>query len=660
MVELGREILNRVEESTQREWLVTNGTGSYAAGTVSGILTRRYHGLLVAALVPPLGRTVLVSKIDETVQYDNQNYDLFSNQWHPDPSKVNPQGYLHLDNFTLDGTTPVWVYTVADAVLEKRIWMDYGKNTTYVRYTLLRGTLPTNLSLKMLVNYKDFHTNTHAENWQMGLTTLPDGLEIDAFAEATKFYLRVVGDAKITQQHIWYHNYFLNQESYRGLDANGDHLLAATVETQLHVGQSVTMICTTEANPELNIETSYSQHKKREQTLLSNSQIKNSPDWISQLVLAADQFVVRRKTKNNSEGCSVIAGYPWFGDWGRDTMISLPGLTLSTGRYEDAASILRTFANHVDQGMLPNRFPDHGEIPEYNTVDATLWYFEAIRQYFAATRDIELIRELFPVLQDIIQWHIKGTRYNIHVDPADNLLFAGEHDVQLTWMDAKVGDWVVTPRTGKAIEVNALWYNALHIIIELGKNLNERVADLEVLVDYVRQSFSRFWNAERGYCLDVLDTAMGDDSSLRPNQLFAVSLFYSPLEKHQQQSIVDHCTRTLVTPFGLRSLAPFEDAYIGHYGGDTVQRDGSYHQGTVWAWLIGTFIEAHLRVYQNPSLTRSYLSAFEHHLKHHGIGTVAEIFDGDTPFMPRGAIAQAWSVAEILRSWQLLENYQGE
>ena len=660
MIELGREILNRVEESTQREWLVTNGTGSYAAGTISGILTRPYHGLLVAALEPPLGRTVMVSKIDETVKYDNQNYDLFSNQWHQDLSNVSPHGYLHLNSFILDGTTPVWIYTVADAVLEKCIWMDYGKNTTYVRYTLLRGTLPTNLSLKILVNYKDFHTNIHAEDWQMEIIPVKHGLEIVAFPGATKFALHIVGQGQITSQHTWYRNYFLNQEAYRGLDATGDHLRVATVETQLQIGQSFTVICTAEANPALNVETSYKQHKEHEQTLLSNSRIKDSPDWITQLVLAADQFVVHRKTKDNSDGCSVIAGYPWFGDWGRDTMISLPGLTLTTGRYDDAASILRTFANHVDQGMLPNRFPDHGEIPEYNTVDATLWYFEAIRQYFAVTQDIELIRELFPVLRDILQWHIKGTRYNIHVDPADNLLFAGEHDVQLTWMDAKVGDWVVTPRTGKAIEVNALWYNALHTTIELGQYLHEDVADLVVLVHRVRESFSRFWNAERGYCFDVLDTPRGNDPALRPNQLFAVSLFYSPFEKHQQQSIVDHCARTLVTPFGLRSLAPFEDEYIGHYGGDTVQRDGSYHQGTVWAWLIGAFIQAHLRVYQNPSLAHSYLSTFKHHLQHHGIGTIAEIFDGDAPYMPRGAIAQAWSVAEILRSWQLLENYRGE
>jgi predicted glycogen debranching enzyme len=307
-----------------------------------------------------------------------------------------------------------------------------------------------------------------------------------------------------------------------------------------------------------------------------------------------------------------------------------------------------------------HRFPDQGEIPEYNTVDATLWYIEAIRHYLSVTQDIDLVRELFPVLQTILDWHIKGTRYGIRVDPEDGLLYAGEKHVQLTWMDVKVGDWVVTPRTGKAVEVNALWYNALRTTGEIARRLDYEFADIEAYADCVKRSFLRFWNVDKNYCFDVIDGPTGNDPSLRPNQLFAVSLFFSPLESQQQQAIVDHCARALVTPYGLRSLAPFEATYIGHYSGDTIQRDGSYHQGTVWAWLIGTFVQAHLRVYQNPTMARSYLSAFQHHLQHHCIGTVAEIFDGDAPFKPRGAIAQAWSVAEILRIWQLITEFQKE
>lgn len=660
MIQLGRDILNNLEESRSREWLVTNGTGSYAAGTLSGILTRRYHGLLVAALQPPLGRMVLVSKFDETIRYNDHDFELFSNQWHQDRKSIHPHGYLHLNTFSLEGTTPVWTYTIGDALLEKRIWMAYGENTTYTRYTLLRGTLSAQLSVKILVNYKDFHTNIHAEDWHMEITDFPDRVEIEAYSGAKKFAVHVVGNAAILPQHAWYRNFFLEQEAYRGLDTTGDHLLAAIVEASLHVGQTVTLVCTTEENPDLDIESGYSQKQEREQVLLHNSRIRTAPEWIHQLTLAADQFIVQRSTGDNVKGRSIIAGYPWFSDWGRDTMISLPGLTLTTGRYEDAASILRTYANYVNQGMLPNRFPDQGEKPEYNTVDATLWYFEAIRQYFSVTQDIALIRELFPVLQDILNWHIRGTRYNIHMDPEDALLYAGENHVQLTWMDAKVGDWVVTPRTGKAVETNALWYNALQTTAAIAQHLKIDAAEIEMLADRVKQSFSHFWNSDRGYCFDVIDSPTGSDASLRPNQLFAVSLFYSPLDKQQQKAVVDCCAQQLFTPHGLRSQAPSELTYVGHYGGDTIQRDGSYHQGTVWAWLIGSFIEAHLRVYHNPEVAYSYLSAFQHHLHHHGIGTISEIFDGNVPFTPRGAVAQAWSVAEILRIWQRISDYQSE
>ena len=660
MIEFGRDILNSSDESSQREWLLTNGTGSYAAGTVSGILTRRYHGLLVAALQPPLGRTVLVSKIDETARYDDHSFELYSNQWTRDRSSIAPQGFVNLNSFALEGTSPVWIYSIADALLEKRIWMHYGQNTTYVRYTLLRGTLSVDLSLKILVNFRDFHINTHAEAWQMEITPFDNGLEITALPDAARFALYLVGQGRITPQHTWYHDYFLSQELYRGLDAIGDQLLAGIAETRLQTGQSFTLVCSTEARPDLDVESNYRQHKERERALLVRCNIKDAPDWINQLVLAADQFVVSRTGADGAEGRSIIAGYHWFGDWGRDTMIALPGLALTTGRYEDAASILRNFAKYVDQGMLPNRFPDYGETPEYNTVDATLWYFEAIRQYFLATRDVELIREFFPILRDIIDRHIKGTRYNIQVDPADSLLYAGESSAQLTWMDAKVGGWVVTPRTGKPIEVNALWYNALRATIAIAQHLDYECEDLEVLAGKVNASFSRFWNTDQGYCFDVLDAPTGNDADLRPNQLFAVSLFYSPLQLDQQKSIVDHCARSLVTPYGLRSLAPSEPAYVGRYGGDTLQRDGSYHQGTVWAWLIGAFVQAHLRAYGNPEMARTCLSALQHHLNSHCVGTIGEIFDGDAPFTPRGAVAQAWSVAEVLRSWQFIENYRGE
>jgi predicted glycogen debranching enzyme len=384
------------------------------------------------------------------------------------------------------------------------------------------------------------------------------------------------------------------------------------------------------------------------------------PLEVEHLVLAGDQFVVRRSLSGEPEGRSVIAGYHWFGDWGRDTMISLPGLALVTGRYEVAARILRIFAHFVDRGMLPNRFPDAGEEPEYNTVDATLWYFEAIRAYLAATGDEALLSKLVPVLQEIIDWHRRGTRYGIRLDPEDGLLYAGQEGVQLTWMDAKVGDWVVTPRIGKPVEINALWYNALRIMVAFARCLGKRAEAYEEMADRTADSFGRFWNWERGYCYDVVDGPDGDDPALRPNQLFAVSLPHSPLTADQQRAVVDVCAWHLLSSHGLRSLAPDDPAYTGHYGGDRRQRDGAYHQGTVWGWLMGPFVRAHLRVHRDPVTARSYLQPLFRHLSGHGLGSISEIFDGDAPFTPRGCIAQAWSVAELLHAWQAIREVEGE
>jgi predicted glycogen debranching enzyme len=355
---------------------------------------------------------------------------------------------------------------------------------------------------------------------------------------------------------------------------------------------------------------------------------------------------------DDPDGRTVIAGYHWFGDWGRDTMISLPGLTLVTGRHDVAARILRTCAHFVDQGMLPNRFPDEDETPEYNTVDAALWYFEAISAYHTATGDDVLLRDLFPVLQEIIEWHLRGTRYNIRMDPDDGLICAGKPGVQLTWMDAKVEEWVVTPRIGKPVEISALWYNALRIMAGFAHRLGEAAAAYDAAADQTRASFARFWNAEAGYCYDVLDGPKGNDPTLRPNQLLAVSLPYSPLTEEQQRAVVDACARHLLTSHGLRSLAPDDPAYVGHYGGEQHQRDRAYHQGTVWGWLIGPFVTAYLRVYGDRELARSFLRPLMHHLADHGVGSISEIFDGDPPFTPRGCIAQAWSVAEVLRAWR--------
>jgi predicted glycogen debranching enzyme len=375
---------------------------------------------------------------------------------------------------------------------------------------------------------------------------------------------------------------------------------------------------------------------------------------VRQLVLAADQFVARRPLADEPEGMTVIAGYHWFGDWGRDTMIALPGLALATGRPDLAARVLRTFARFLDRGMLPNRFPDQGEAPEYNTVDATLWWFEAVRATHAATGDDGLLKDLWPALEAVVDWHRRGTRYGIAVDPVDGLLRAGEPGVQLTWMDAKVGDWVVTPRVGKPVEINALWYNALRAMAGFARRLHGSVRDWEAAADRVRDAFERFWCEPAGHCYDVLEGPGGDDRSLRPNQVFAVALPESPLSADRQRRVVDACACHLLTSHGLRSLAPGDPAYRGAYGGDQTQRDGAYHQGTVWGWLLGPFALAHARAHGDRQAARALLEPLGHHLADYGVGSIAEIFDGEPPFAPRGCVAQAWSVAETLRAWQAL------
>ncbi len=658
-ISFGREVCGNLNDAEAREWLITNGIGGYASGTVAGLLTRRYHGLLVAALEPPLGRTLMLAKLDDTVLYGDRFYPLHTNRWLD--STVGPHGYRHIERFSLEGTIPTWRYACADALLEKRVWMQPGANTTYVYYQLLRATQPLTLTVKAMVNYRDYHSSTRGSGWRMTILPTERGVNISAFPDAVP--LRLMSDrAEVAPFHDWYYGYDLAVERSRGLDNHDDHLHAATFQTTLQPGETLTLVASTEQRSELEGEAALKIRRNYEQKLLglwkSNRPVdaKETPAFVNRLVLAADQFIVNRPSFDEPGGKTIIAGYPWFGDWGRDTMISLPGLTLATGRPEIARSILRTFARYVDQGMLPNRFPDEGEVPEYNTVDATLWYFEAVRAYYGFTEDDDLVQELFPVLADIIDWHCRGTRYNIHLDSADGLLYAGEAGVQLTWMDAKVGDWVVTPRIGKPVEVNALWYNALRTMAKLARRVGKPHQEYEAIADRAQARFARFWNSDLGYCYDVLDGPEGDDASLRPNQIFAVSLPESPLNPAQQRSVVDVCAQTLLTSHGLRSLAPDDPQYQGRYGGDQRQRDGAYHQGTVWGWLLGPFVLAHLRVYGNTAQARAFLEPMENHLYAHGVGSLSEIFDGDPPITPNGCIAQAWTVAEVLRAWLATEH----
>ena len=657
-IDFGREICGDPSAAGKREWLVTNGLGGFASGTISGELTRRYHGLLIAARQPPLVRMLLVTKFDETIAYDGLVYPLFTNRRRGKP--LASDGWKNLERFHLEGATPVWTYACADALLEKRIWMQPGENTTCVQYHLLRSSAAMQLNARALVNFRDYHAET-LKGWRLGIEACPDGLEVTPHPTALPYYL-LSTQFTFSPQHTWLRGFSLSVEQACGYAGIENHLHAANCSTALMPGETALIAFSTQPQVELDAQAAWEVRQGYEQELLRrfwNGASPGTPTPIEQLVLAADQFIVQRQLPGEpgNQGRSVIAGYPWFGDWGRDTMISLPGLTLATGRPEIARRILHTFAHYVDQGMLPNRFPDISAHPEYNTVDATLWYFEALRAYHTATQDDSLLDELFPVLEDILAWHQHGTRYSIHVDPQDGLLYAGEEGVQLTWMDVKIGDWVVTPRTGKAVEINALWHHALHCMGDFARRLGKPTAPFEALAELAQANFPRFWYTQGGYCYDVIDGPQGNDSRLRPNQIIAAALPHTPLPAWQQKAVVDICARRLLTSHGLRSLSPDDQDYIGCYQGNLRQRDSAYHQGTVWGWLIGPFISAHLHVYGDPAQARRFLAPLLQHLSTHGLGSISEIFDGEPPFTPRGCIAQAWSVAEALRAWTECKKY---
>jgi len=668
-IQFGREICGNLVTAESREWLVTNGIGGFASGTIAGSQTRRYHGLLVAALQPPVGRTQLVSTIDEVVHYAGEDFSLATHRWAS--GAVEPKGFLLLEDFHLEGSTPVWTYALGDALLEKRVWMRQGENTTVIQYTVLRASSPIEVELKAFVNYRDFHSMTHADGWRMNITPVDRGVKVLAYDGATPFYLKS-STASCEPRHEWYLGCYFPEETERGLSDREDRLFAALLRTRLEAGSSATLVLTTVAAASLDEETSRAERANHDVKLFHDWQEKNealageAPSWIWQLILAADQFIVERSLPEEPDGRSIIAGYHWFADWGRDTMIALPGLTLTTGRAGVARQILLAFSRYVDGGMLPNNFPDAGPSsvgvnskPEYNTVDAALWYFEAIRQYFAVTQDTATLQKLFPVLASMIDAHIAGTRFNIRVDPADGLLYAGEPGVQLTWMDAKIGDWVVTPRTGKPVETSALWINALETMLGFARLLGKPSDGYEELAVKAKNNFQKFWNAERNCCYDVIDApGIGNDAALRPNQIFAVSLPLSPLTPEQQKAVVDVCARHLLTSHGLRSLAPGELGYSGHYGGSSRDRDAVYHQGTVWGWLLGPFALAHYRVYHDREVALRFLEPLGRQIYASGLGTLSEIFDGDAPFTPRGCIAQAWTVAEVLRAWKELADEQ--
>jgi len=665
-IELGRDALGRFADVIRREWLVTNGLGGFAAGTVGLTNTRRYHGLLFAALRPPVERVAMVAKLDVSVRYGGAPVPLATNEYAD--GTVAPQGYCQLESFRLEGLIPVWTWLIADARLEQRLWMRHGANTTYVKFTRIGGSGTMQLSIEPLCTYRDYHWQVRGER-AMRVEPTPAGIRILAHEGAQAYRILSPG-AEVAIEPVGYWNFKHREEAARGLDDLEDLLRPALFRIDLEAGQSGSMILTAAASEPMTPGDALGAECARQHALAERFRQAHrlaGPDLdfpqIDRLALAADQFLVERHdASGQARGQTVIAGYPWFSDWGRDTMIALPGLTLVTGQGEVAASVLRTFARFVSRGMVPNRFPDGGEAPEYNTVDAGLWLFVAVQAYLHRSGDRGFAAEIYPTLRDIVEWHVRGTRFGIGMDPNDALLRAGEAGVQLTWMDAKVGDWVVTPRMGKPVEINALWYNAVAILRDLAGELGhaEQQAGYAALASRIHGSFEpAFWFAAGGYLYDVIDGPDGTleasgrrrDDSLRPNQIFALSLPHALLSGEKARQVLDRCAAELWTPVGLRSLAAGDRRYVAHYRGGPLERDGAYHQGTVWTWLLGPFVSAHYRIHGDAAAALEYLRDIPAHLREACVGQVSEIMDAAPPFEPQGCFAQAWGVAEILRAW---------
>jgi predicted glycogen debranching enzyme len=650
-----------------REWLVTNGLGGYASGTVSGFVTRRFHGLLIAALPAPLGRMMMLNHLSEKLRLPNRPPIALNGDELPDGTLV-PGASRYLIDFHLESGLPVWTYRIGTLVVEKRLCLPHGQNTTLICYRLLEGSGPVRIELQPWVHFRRHDGALHesidepyaltvqGDRYQIFHPMLPP-LRLQVGGTHPTF--TIAGD-RLT-------NIRYRIEESRGYDSSGDLYSPGYFGADFTAERPITLLASTEPweiAAALAPLDAFAMERTRRTKLIARAPSCLRIGAGAELVLAADQFLIApagrlaaaaRARAGGDEVRTVIAGYHWFTDWGRDTMISLEGLTLSVGRFDEAAYVLRTFAYCVRDGLIPNMFPEGDNAGLYHTVDATLWYFHAINRYLEVTGDESLVRHLLPTLRGIIRHHLEGTRFGIAVDSKDGLLRQGQEGYQLTWMDAKVGDYVVTPRRGKAVEICALWYNALLLLAAWETTYGEPSAapDLQRHADRARDSFNRrFWHESGGYLFDIIDGENGDDSALRPNQILAISLDHPVLDAARWPRVVSVVQEALLTPVGLRSLAPSHSDYRARYFGDLRARDMAYHQGTVWAWLIGPFVDAWLKVHPDQKReAQRFLQGFVPHLAEAGVGTVSEIFDATPPFTPRGCVAQAWSVAEVMRSW---------
>jgi predicted glycogen debranching enzyme len=663
--QMSREIL------LTREWLVTNGLGGYASGTVSGAVTRRYHGLLIAALPAPLGRMVMWNHVSEFLRFSDDDVVSLGGEEHAG-GQLHLHGAEYLREFRLEDGLPVWTYRVRDLVIEKRVLLPHLQDTVHVSYRIVEGTTRPRLELRPAFHFRHHETPVNeglAAPYK--LTSVEDRYEIAAVrGRSPALRMKLCGcKASFTIEATTVRQLVYRIEQSRGYAYEGELWSPGYFQVDLRETDTATLLGSTEKWDIVEVlspEEVLAAERERRGRLLEGAHPGARDGVAAELVFAADQFVITpagrfedaaRAHAAGDEVRTIIAGYHWFTDWGRDTMISLEGLGLITGRWLEAGYILRTFAHYTRDGLIPNMFPDRGKEGLYHTADATLWFFHALGRYLALSEDQATLKLLLPVLIDIVEHHLRGTKFNIHVDPEDGLLAQGQEGYQLTWMDAKIGDWVVTPRRGKAVEINALWYNALRLLAYWLREIDDTTARrYDEHAARARESFNkRFWFAEGGYLYDVVDCDGKKetyDRSCRPNQIFAISLDHPVLDEEHWASVVDVVQKKLVTPVGLRSLSPDDPEYKPIYSGDLRSRDGAYHQGTVWAWLIGPFIDAWLKLHPNDKkAARKFLETFPVHLSDNGIGTISEVFDAREPHHAGGCIAQAWSVAEVLRSW---------
>ena len=654
MLRFSHHELGDFSRSLRLEWLETNGLGGYAMGTVAGAHTRRYHGLLCVALRPPVDRRMFLSKLEDSLQIDGDRWPLSSNLY---GDIVHPDGHQRIAQYRLD-PWPIWTYEVKAATVEKAVLMPHGLNAVVVRYTCLRADSLLVLRARPLLAWRDHHHLSRASvEFALEARRIDHGVRL--LGHGMPPLLLQIGDGAFWPSTEWYYNLTYPVETARGLDDTEDLYSPGEIQWTLRAGQSVELLAAVGDAPDI------SAHEICERERAAREQLAEAfpvEDQVARtLSLAADKFVVARP-QQTADARSIIAGYPWFTDWGRDAMISLPGLLLTTGRHDAARDVLRAYAEAMQDGLIPNLFPDQGGGAAYNTVDATLWFVASAKRYYDATDDLALFEDgLFDRIEEVVAAYQRGTKYGIRMDQ-DGLITAGDDTTQLTWMDAKVDDWVVTPRHSKAVEINALWYSAVSTGHFFASKLGREADAYARLAGFVKGSFiAAFWSDELGY---LYDCVRGDekDASLRPNQVIALALPYSPLGRTRQQSILRHVTEELLTPYGLRTLSPHGPAYRGRYEGDRWSRDGAYHQGTVWPWLLGPFVSAHLASTDHPDETKRWLreklQPLVDHLQDAGLGTISEIFDGDEPHTPRGCPAQAWSVAELLRVW--VENGLGE